>query len=98
MNIQDYIDSGIVENYAFGLSSPDEAAEFETLLTRHPELQEALSGLGALMEEFAFMHQSTPPAGTLPKIGERIRDQSLLRRSGGESPTRAETGTATQDF
>lgn len=74
MNIELYIQSGIVESYVLGLASPPEIAEFEQLLPHYPELKEALSDFEYHLELFAIDNEEPPPPGTRERIEERIRE------------------------
>ena len=74
VSIEEYIKSGIVEGYALGLASPDEAAQFERLLLSHLELREALSDFELQLELFAFQHSVPPPPGIREKIEAHIRN------------------------
>ncbi len=79
MSIEAYLTSGIVESYALGLASPDEAAQFERLLLSHLELREALSDFEGRLEFFAFQHEVPPPPGIREKIEERIRELPAVK-------------------
>jgi hypothetical protein len=79
VSIQEYIKSGIVEGYALGLASPDEAAQFERLLLSHLELREALSDFEGQLELFAFQHSVPPPPGIREKIEGRIRELPAVK-------------------
>ena len=68
MNIKDYISSGIVESYVLGLSSAGEAAEFEQLCSRHPDLVAARNDFELKLEKWLFS-EAVPPA---PAIKEKI--------------------------
>jgi hypothetical protein len=80
VNIELYIQSGIVESYAFGLATPLEVAEFEQLLPHFPELKEALSDFEYHLELFAIDNEEPPPPGTQEKIEERLRKMPVLPR------------------
>lgn len=76
MNIQEYISSGIVESYVFGLASPEERAEFEQLCSQYAELVEARNKFELSLEEQATQSQQIPPANVKDKIWAAIRDTS----------------------
>lgn len=80
VKIQAYINSGIIESYALGLASLEEAAEFEGLLAVHPELRDALSDFEFQLELFAFRNAIPPPPGVREKIEGRIRDLPAIKR------------------
>lgn len=66
MNLQSYIQSGIVEAYALALVTPVEKQEFEALLSSHPALREALAGFENKVEKLAAHHAVSPSGETLP--------------------------------
>ncbi len=74
MNIELYLQSGIVESYALGLATPVEVAEFEQLMPHYPELKEALSDFEYHLELFAIDNEEPPPPGLKNKIEDRLRD------------------------
>jgi len=69
VNIELYIQSGIVESYALGLATPFEREEFEQLVPHYPELKVALSDFEYQLELFALDNEEPPP----PELGERIK-------------------------
>ncbi|GGA91349.1 hypothetical protein GCM10011511_13350 [Puia dinghuensis] len=81
MNIELYMQSGIVESYALGLATPEEVDEFEQLLPHFPELKEALSDFEYHLELFSIDHEIPPPPGVRVKIEERIREMPDVRRA-----------------
>ncbi|TAE86579.1 MAG: anti-sigma factor [Bacteroidetes bacterium] len=62
MNIEEYIASGIVETYALGLCSPQEAAELEKLCAQHPSLKAAVIDAQQALENYAALHERKPAA------------------------------------
>ncbi|HEY6901968.1 MAG TPA: hypothetical protein VI233_15030 [Puia sp.] len=74
MNIELYIQSGIVESYALGLASPLEVEEFEQLLPHYPELRDALSDFEYHLELFAIENEVPPPPGARERIEAKIRE------------------------
>ena len=80
VNIELYIQSGIVESYVLGLASPGEVAEFEQLLPHFPELKEALSDFEYQLELFAIDHEIPPPPGIRERIEARLREMPAVRR------------------
>lgn len=62
MNIEAYIESGIVESYVYGLCTEAEALDFERLCALYPELQAELNKTLQTLEQFAKANGQTPPA------------------------------------
>jgi len=77
VNIELYIQSGIVESYALGLASPREVAEFEQLLPHYPVLREALSDFEYQLELFSIDSEVPPPPDIKKKIEARLREMDL---------------------
>jgi anti-sigma-K factor RskA len=75
-DIQDYIESGILEQYALGELSPAEQAAVEAQAARYPEVQRELSEVMETLGFYAEAHAVTPPAGlrerVLPKVLSQI--------------------------
>lgn len=85
MNIRNYIDSGILQNYALGLTSPAEVATLEKLLPLYPDLQDALWDWEMKLEQYAIQHQTPPPEGTWELIADRIRELPATRPAYGQN-------------
>ena len=70
VNIELYMQSGIVESYALGLATEDEVAEFEQLIPHFPELKEALQEFEYHLELFSIDNEIPPP----PEVREKMED------------------------
>ena len=68
MDIQEYISSGIIEQYVMGLCTVAEKSEIESLRRQHPELNKAIYEYEILLEETMQKNQSLPSA----EIDEKI--------------------------
>ena len=67
-NIQEYIESGILEQYALGLLSPAEQAAVEAHAASHPEIREELNQVQAALGFYAEAHAVVPPAGMRERV------------------------------
>jgi anti-sigma-K factor RskA len=67
-NFQEYIESGILEQYALGELSPAEQAEVEAQAAQHPEIREELAQVQAALGFYAEAHAITPPAGMRERV------------------------------
>lgn len=94
MNIELYIQSGIVESYALGLASVSERQEFEHLMPHYPELKTALSDFEYHLELFAIEHEIPPPPGVREQIEARLRETPVVR-SRNERGSRSGDGGST---
>lgn len=83
VNIELYIQSGIVESYSLGLATPMEREEFEQLMPHYPELKTALSDFEYQLELFALDNEIPPPPGMREQIEARIRETPVVREEPG---------------
>ncbi|SFP82606.1 anti-sigma factor [Hymenobacter arizonensis] len=67
-NIQEYIESGILEQYALGELSAAEQAAVEAQAARHPAVREELEQVQAALGFYAEAHAITPPAGMRERV------------------------------
>lgn len=78
MNVQEYIESGILEAYVLGSASEAETRELLYLKGRYPQIQQALTELEQDMESMAERMAVPPP----PMLWNRIEDEieELVKR------------------
>ena len=62
MNTQEYIKSGILEEYLLSTVSPQEKQEVECMSKIYPEIKTELAQLESALEQYALMHPKVPPA------------------------------------
>jgi anti-sigma-K factor RskA len=74
-NFQDYIESGILEQYALGELSPAEQAAVEAQAAAHPEIQEELQLVQAALGFYAEAHAITPPAEMRARVLSNVMAQ-----------------------
>ena len=67
-NIQDYIESGILEQYALGELTTDEHAAVEAQAARHPAIREELEQVQAALGFYAEAHALAPPPGLRERV------------------------------
>lgn len=72
MNIQEYIESGILEAYVLGSASEAETRELLQLKAEYSQVREALEELELDMESIAEQMAILPPPGAWTKIEEEI--------------------------
>ncbi|GAA3997523.1 hypothetical protein GCM10022408_05300 [Hymenobacter fastidiosus] len=68
MDIQEYIESGILEEYALGVLSKAERAQVEQRAAESPEIQQELDLISQTVELYAEAHAQTPPAGMRERV------------------------------
>ena len=91
-NIQEYIESGILEQYALGELSPVEQAAVEAHAASHPEIREELQQVQAALGFYAEAHAITPPAG----MRERVLANVLAQIAPPASTLRADVDAVAQ--
>lgn len=74
MNIQEYIESGILELYALDLLQGEQRSEVEKMLSVYPELRAELSSIQLVMEKYAASAAVRPPVYMKEKIKKTISD------------------------
>ncbi|UOQ76951.1 anti-sigma factor [Hymenobacter sp. 5516J-16] len=96
MNIQEYIESGILEEYALGVLNEVERAEVERIAREHPEINRELKTVIASLDAYAEAHALTPPtdmrervlAGWQQAIQAAEQTPSLPASDGSSTPPR----------
>ena len=68
MDIQEYIESGIIESYVLGMASIGEAAELEMLAQQHPEIMQVADAFAALLAKNVNDNSIAPPPALKSKI------------------------------
>ncbi len=91
MNIKEYIESGVVENYVLGLASKTEQQEFESLCSQHPELIQAKRSFELVLEAQMLKEAMAPPADLKDKILRSLNipgEDSLPKQKKYNTPVR----------
>ncbi|TGE24702.1 anti-sigma factor [Hymenobacter aquaticus] len=68
MNIQEYIESGILEEYVLGVLDPAQRAEVERYAADYPEVRQELTLIQQGLDNYAQSHTQTPPAGMRERV------------------------------
>jgi len=85
MNIQAYIESGILEEYVLGTVSPQEKQEVECMSHIYPEIKEELLRSESALEEYALKHQTAPPASLKESLFAKMNFDIEIPAAGEES-------------
>jgi hypothetical protein len=72
VNIQEYIESGVLEAYVLGSTSDTETNELLRMKARYPQVRNALEELELDMEHIAGQMALTPPPNAWAKIEQEI--------------------------
>jgi anti-sigma-K factor RskA len=81
VNVQEYIESGIIESYVMGLASEPERAEFERLCSQYPELVAARRKFEERLEGYASENAVPPPPEVKVKVLEAIGNPARMETS-----------------
>lgn len=73
MNISAYIDSGILEEYALGVVSPQEKQEVECLTQVYPQLKAELELIEKALEQYTLQHGVSVPSRVKDKIFAQMK-------------------------
>jgi anti-sigma-K factor RskA len=77
MNIQEYIESGIIDAYVLGGLSPEENLEVETHANNFHEIAEEIKQARFVLEQIALKNAVTPPAFLKEKLFEKISTEQV---------------------
>lgn len=72
MNKEQFLKSGLIEQFVLGITSPEEAAEVERYAATFPEIQEEIIQLREAVEDYAKQYAIEPPTGTKDAILDEI--------------------------
>lgn len=75
MDIQSYIESGIIESYVLGFLSEAESLELESLSRQYPEINQAIENFTFLFENETKMNEIMPPPALKSKIFEALKNE-----------------------
>lgn len=93
MNIQEYIESGILEEYALGVLSEVERAEVERIAREHPEVGRELNIVVRSLDAYAEAHALTPPADMRDRVLQGWQ-QAIRETNQPETAAAASNGTS----
>ena len=68
LDVQHYIESGILEEYALGVLSADERAEVERVAQQEPAVGRELAAVISSLDAYAEAHALAPPAGLRERV------------------------------
>lgn len=82
MNIKEYISTGIVESYVFGLVNDQEKEEFERMCAAHAEVKEARDSFEWKLEQQSLANAVAPPPNLRSRIFSELEiEKDKLNRS-----------------
>lgn len=87
MKKEEFISSGLLEQYALGITSPEENITVEEHLQLYPELRSDLDSIESSLESYAMLNAVTPPAQVKHRLmkelfgEEEVFDEEALSQS-----------------
>jgi anti-sigma-K factor RskA len=75
VDIQVYIQSGIIESYVLGLANAEEIAELEAMRLQYPEVDEAIFRFSEMLEKNAIENAVAPPVGIKERILSEVKEK-----------------------
>lgn len=82
MDLQSFIQSGLLEAYVLGQGSAEERAQVERMAAEHAEVRAELSSIEATLESYATAHAVQPPDWMKARILERLEQEANPSTSG----------------
>lgn len=82
MDIQSFIQSGLLEAYVLEQCNAAERAEVERMAAAHPEVRAELAAIEQSLERLALANAVPPPPGLKEQVLERIRQEQRPAGSG----------------
>lgn len=73
MDLQSFIQSGLLEAYVLGQCTAEERAEVERMLAAHPEVRAELDAIEGALEKVAMANAVTPPPDLKDKVLQQIK-------------------------
>ena len=80
MNIQEYINSGLLDLYAADALSPSESREVELLAAKYPEIQTEINVIQDSLEGYAAAHAKQPSATLKAKILDALPEMATATK------------------
>jgi anti-sigma-K factor RskA len=73
MNLQSFLQSGLLESYALGQCSPSEQEEVTLMLSQHQEVRDELKNIETALEQYAQTQAIAPPDWMKGRIEDLIK-------------------------
>ncbi len=76
MDLQSFIQSGLLESYVLGQATAEERSLVERMLIQHPEAQAEMAAIERALESYAQALSTAPPSWMKGRILDQIAQQS----------------------
>jgi anti-sigma-K factor RskA len=84
LNLEDYIESGIIESYLLGLATRDEVVMFERMRNIYPQLNGEIATMEYKLQRLGEEGGIAPPAQVWKRIAERIQWEEATTKTGAK--------------
>lgn len=74
MNVQAYIESGVIESYVLGMIDMQDASELQGLSNQYPEIRRDIEKFEYLLEKASFINAIDPPPALKEKLILALQD------------------------
>jgi len=81
VDIKAYIESGIIESYVLRLTSPEETAEVESMMSAHPEIAAAVNAFELQLEQNLLANATAPAPEVKQNVFAVINSEPYLTRN-----------------
>lgn len=81
MDIQNFLNSGVIEKYVLGLADRGEMDRVERMAKDYPEVNDHICKMQNCMEEYAEMHAIRPPRHLKEKVMNSLVEESIPTRA-----------------
>ena len=72
MNIQEYIESGILESYVLGNTTAEESVEVERLAEQYPAIEQEIALIRGSLEKYALQFAQNPPSALKNRVMDAL--------------------------
>src|SRR5690349_19973480 len=98
-NVKSFIESGILESYVMGSSSPKEDDLVEEMTSAYNEVREELDAINEALECYAFAHSVAPTVVVKPLLLTTVEFTERLKNGGQHSfPPELGHDSTVEDF
>ncbi len=81
MNKEQFLNTGLLEQYALGLTNEDESQEVEMYLDEYPELRQDVYNIRKAIEQYALQQAVNPPSHVKSEVISTISELEKAKRA-----------------
>jgi len=75
LDVQAYIESGVIESYVLGMTDTQESAQLEQLMNQYPEIKQAVAAFEVSLERSAFANAVAPKTEVKEKLFAQLKNE-----------------------